>query len=628
MLLAKCPKCHEPVTLPGLIDVETQVRCPLCAEVYAFRDVLDRLPPVLEIVSTPVSTHAAGAASALAGQALDDDSYVTQESSVESQTAFATESDIHDEPVLTSASAVDQEPDLHGGVEERSVADTLPRTTNEDPWSDASPVPIDGPADNASSWIDADAPTMVDDELGMLDEEIVMESADQPELAEEELAHQEYSPQESFEQVVSPAFSPAVETSLGELLGAGPSSRRRRRRSNPVVEFIKVVLGGLLAIPAAQLILWWLPMNLQPAQRDPMSIGPTVARYIPFVVPESVRNSRTIAQTSPTANSANSSKSRPDRSASATPFGELPDVPGPDGTSAAGEGSMTADGELSTLSGPLTSGESPDADLLTGEPRGARPETSATEEAAFPLDPADALRPTLPAAATRLSSEPYRAATGSVGDDSVSPDSTNSGDSTNPSVVPDPTTANKPATVPGLAAPDSDPVIVQAREINERWESAAAPSRDDHRELYKSLSRLAASATPVKPDEDPSLQAAATEFLGSMSTSDLKRKLIAAAAASWLGNAARDSDGIAFIGSVKDVQEKGTWTEATVELASPDRRVVKVLVPKTRTTELATGRQLLGLGRIVPQPASTLPGYQGTAELAVVLGASRDISMP
>ena len=64
------------------------------------------------------------------------------------------------------------------------------------------------------------------------------------------------------------------------------SSRRPRQKSeNPITTMIKVGLGGLMAAPLAQLILWWA------FSKDPVKLGPKVSPYVPWVVPKSLRGS-------------------------------------------------------------------------------------------------------------------------------------------------------------------------------------------------------------------------------------------------------------------------------------------------------------------------------------------------
>lgn len=73
---------------------------------------------------------------------------------------------------------------------------------------------------------------------------------------------------------------------------ASPRPIRTLRRSkptseNPVGTMIKVALGGLMAAPLAQLILWW------GFSRDPVKLGPKVPQVIRWVVPKDLRGSST-----------------------------------------------------------------------------------------------------------------------------------------------------------------------------------------------------------------------------------------------------------------------------------------------------------------------------------------------
>jgi hypothetical protein len=67
------------------------------------------------------------------------------------------------------------------------------------------------------------------------------------------------------------------------------SQRQRRmreeRKRNPVIEVIKIILGGLLAFPIAYLILIW------GVGQDPLNLGPTISKSIPFAVPKKFQQS-------------------------------------------------------------------------------------------------------------------------------------------------------------------------------------------------------------------------------------------------------------------------------------------------------------------------------------------------
>ena len=68
------------------------------------------------------------------------------------------------------------------------------------------------------------------------------------------------------------------------------STRHRDRRAeagspepSPVVVFLKIVGGGLLALPLAYLIVMWI------FSRDPLGIGESLGEKVPFLVPSALR---------------------------------------------------------------------------------------------------------------------------------------------------------------------------------------------------------------------------------------------------------------------------------------------------------------------------------------------------
>ena len=44
-----------------------------------------------------------------------------------------------------------------------------------------------------------------------------------------------------------------------------------------------VVLGGLMSLPVAQLMIWWILGS------DPLGFAPEVSKVVPFVVPSDLR---------------------------------------------------------------------------------------------------------------------------------------------------------------------------------------------------------------------------------------------------------------------------------------------------------------------------------------------------
>jgi len=57
--------------------------------------------------------------------------------------------------------------------------------------------------------------------------------------------------------------------------------QRPRSKRRPIVELAKVVAGALVAVPLAQLVLWWLPNW----RRDPLALAPKLPAAIAFLAP-------------------------------------------------------------------------------------------------------------------------------------------------------------------------------------------------------------------------------------------------------------------------------------------------------------------------------------------------------
>lgn len=73
MSTAACPKCHDEVTIPPGAPRHAQVRCPWCREEFELAAVLDRLPPMLEVIGAPTIAPSANGEEAGFGFAGQDD---------------------------------------------------------------------------------------------------------------------------------------------------------------------------------------------------------------------------------------------------------------------------------------------------------------------------------------------------------------------------------------------------------------------------------------------------------------------------------------------------------------------------------------------------------------------------
>jgi len=92
----------------------------------------------------------------------------------------------------------------------------------------------------------------------------------------------------STTQIVLPSPTSRSETedeygTMSSVYGRAPARKGKAKRS-ALKEVVSVVMGGLAAIPIAQVVIWW------GMQRDPFEVGPPVGRYVPWVVPQEFRD--------------------------------------------------------------------------------------------------------------------------------------------------------------------------------------------------------------------------------------------------------------------------------------------------------------------------------------------------
>ncbi len=65
---------------------------------------------------------------------------------------------------------------------------------------------------------------------------------------------------------------------------ASPYRPQKRTEVNAFTEIIKVILGGVVAMPIGVLCVWWF------AGKAPFGLSDTVSRYVPWIVPADLRS--------------------------------------------------------------------------------------------------------------------------------------------------------------------------------------------------------------------------------------------------------------------------------------------------------------------------------------------------
>ena len=74
---------------------------------------------------------------------------------------------------------------------------------------------------------------------------------------------------------------------------SGKSSSKKGKKAepaNPLAELLKIVLGGVLALPIAQLILWWA------FNSDPLGFAPKTSQFAAFLVPPKLQPAEAVIE--------------------------------------------------------------------------------------------------------------------------------------------------------------------------------------------------------------------------------------------------------------------------------------------------------------------------------------------
>lgn len=453
MIVASCPACHEPVTVPIDASPSSLVRCPLCNAEFQLGAFLSQLPPPLIVVQ-------------------------------EQRTSPVGESA---QPAVPSDSGV---------------------------------LPLDAPKMNGVA-----ASPAADGSLPAFD--------------------------------FTPGSAPAPQS------GRAREAARRPARppKNMAWEIAKIVGGGLLAIPAAQAILWWcVPRDWQ---RDLLGIGPAISRVAPWIVPFQFRDLD--AQLEPDdANSDEARWNQRDDSALTAP----PTTP----RLAAKPNDRTAPRDVPgraahKMGGNATprAGQEPAVKVPPGEPASA------------PTRPGD------PAASP---------ATEPSGDTSVSP------------------VADQPKTA--YQAEDLRVALEQALQASVDWDTSPDQSEEHRAELteafYQAFTRLGEVLFALSRDDPQGevLLKDLSALLESFARQPKKLAMIGNRGQSWLAQTTRANSGVFLFGTVRATSPFGSLFATELDLAAMQKRVVTVISPGDPLRFYDVGDRILILGKVVPPPADVV----------------------
>jgi len=380
----------------------------------------------------------------------------------------------------------------------------------------------------------------------------------------------------------APAFDFAPgSAATGRGTAVRTAGRARRQKGSPLRSVLSMVLGGLLAFPVAQLILWYLPGDLK---RD-FGLGPVIAQYFPQIVPAKFHGQRTIA--SP----AKAGAPQPDASRSL-----IPDFHAAEETEQQNEDHSRQN-----------SNDAP-ANTETASERSGEPDTQGDVSTA--VDAADVKIPDIQVGPLAISSSPTRSVASPASD----------------------TTEHEPQPAvgtwrdaPRLKSEDFLSSFLGAVDTNSAWDtsgrSASTATRETRQNFYQSLTKLGEVLAAVEGQQPISNEHRANleTLLKAISQQPEKLSLIAQVGAGWL-KIKRPNDGIVLTGVIDAIEPRGELLATRLRLATQEPETVSVVRVADPSEHLQPGQRLLVLGAVVAQPTENLAGFRGN-EATVVLDA-------
>ncbi len=162
-------------------------------------------------------------------------------------------------------------------IAEQEIESNDPQIIDFDVPFDEKPKP---PNDNTPESLPEDLEFELEDEPVLtLDDEEEFEAIDEPEVVSK-------SQETANMQATAEARPRATQKLPAELLGNSSSVLRSRKKSNPIGTLLSIMGGGAAAIPISILLMWYA------LGKDPLTAGPIVANFVPWIVPEKFQGGR------------------------------------------------------------------------------------------------------------------------------------------------------------------------------------------------------------------------------------------------------------------------------------------------------------------------------------------------
>ena len=400
----------------------------------------------------------------------------------------------------------------------------------------------------------------------------------------------------------------------------------RKKKSSPIKELIKIVLGGLVALPATQLILWWLPGTWA---RDPLSLAPKLPAYVSFLAPEKMRNPGSADSDDPFKGGsmlagANEEDNEPFDSGLGSQLGTGADTPGTGGDIPGTGGDIPGTGgDIPGTGGdiPGTGGDIPGTGGDVPGTRGDEPGMGG-DEPGTGGDGGDSLENLMPDTGDIDPFTPFDPTV--VDPDPIDPDDDPDDGSDDPLVADD---ADGVVDAPKVPADEVATVAATATQAATAWKDAQGAERgvklEAAKAFYEAFCQLGrASAFAERADAaSPAADETVAALLSEVGQAKINAALVARFAGQQLGATNAPGNGICLSGTVKEIRPAGQMFEMLLEIPGKTPQTVSVITPfdpadNVRST-CAVGDSVLLLGAVVPDPTLNLIGYDGEEDMVI-----------
>jgi len=416
-------------------------------------------------------------------------------------------------------------------------------------------------------------------------------------------------------------FASGSATAGGKSTGAvRPGSRSRKPQGSPIKSVLSIVIGGLLAFPIAQLILWYLPGDWK---RD-FGAGPIVAQYVPQIVPAKFRGNKADAE--PSTQDSGSIVPEFDFRGSGAFGGESGSSD--ENVNAKNKQANSSEKKRNTSDIAASNVEPPAEEQMSLDDAGAVGEDLFGSSLEVPgLELGELPSIDVPVPPIELSNVPPET-TEEPSSEFPSPDDTPRTLVARQSEVASLAPGNI-RNAPQVSADDVVKSVQAASSGNLAWDTdeASSPSVALKKEFYLSFSKLGEALTFAdRADKEVVTQIAETaKLLQEVGKQPDKLAVIGGVANGWIAAAReiRMTDGICLYGVVKSVGPIGNFFETTVESGNQQIAVVSMSDP---SEYFAENRQVLILGTILDNPAKNLGGYEGSRAVVVLDGFHTNVS--